>query len=735
MDTLFWRPHLGPVTGGIVLLFLIGWLGLLYKRYRRRYSRTRAISLLVPRTLILSLLFLAMFDPVWGLVEQQTEKVRVLVVSDRSTSMMVDDGLGETRAQRTGELRDALDDELGGGMEFQHLVFDTDLVDPALEDTEPAPEATRGTDLGRTLVALAERPDLSTYFAIVALTDGGDEQLIPHRFPRLPMHIVGVGGDPENWNDLIVSNVEAPPEVEKRVDFDITGEVLAYARPDFEGQIRSIPVRLEEWDGEDWLSLERVDIDLLARRERVRFTVPGRDVVEDRRFRFSCDVAEGEQTDLNNLREITIPVRDKKVHVLLFTRHVGWDVNAIRKSLDRDLGVSLTSITRVTGERYFVQGDRQKDDDDIESGFPSSAAVLDLYKVVILGSFPASDLSREQQNALRDYVERGGSVIVLGGEDSFGRGGFADSALSPLFPWVLNPSEREMERGTFPVSMPGTVAEQDLIRGFAGAIADAGQMSLQGVNFPGNLKTAAFSLLDASVAGETVAVIALHPYGEGQVMGIATNTMWKWGRGGENRRAVYSTFWKHGIRYLAGLGDGGRYLRVRWDRKHYRPSEQADITVHVAGRYREGELRIAASRTFEDHSEAISVEAYGAREGAFRCQTLFERRGSYRFELHAFVGDRLLETYERTIEVGPKANEGAELEVNHAFLESLAARTTGSYVTENEVDKLVESLRSQIKRESVMHDIVLVEYKYLFIIAFMLALMGEWVWRRRLNLF
>jgi hypothetical protein len=735
LDTLFWRPHLGPLAGGIVLLALIAWLGLLYHRYRRRYRRVRAIGLLLPRAIILALLLLAMFDPVWGLVEQQTEKVRVLTVSDHSTSMMVDDGIGETRGQRARALRDTLADELGDAMEFQTLAFDTDLVDPDLDERSLEPGEIRGTDLGRTLVALAERPDLSTYFAIVAITDGGDEQLIPHRFPRLPMHIVGVGGDPENWNDLIVSTLEAPPEVEKRVDFDLSAEIIAYARPDFEGQIRSVPVRLEEWDGEDWNHLERRDIDLLARRERVSFTVPGRDRVEDRRFRISCDVAEGEQTDLNNLREASIPVRDKKVHVLLFSRHVGWDVNAIRKTLDRDPGVSLTSITRVTGERYFVQGDRQRDDDAIESGFPKAAAVLDLYKVVILGSFPASDLSRDQQDALRDYIERGGSVIILGGEESFGRGGFADSALAPLFPWVLSPTEPEMERGTFPVSMPGTVAEQDLIRGFAGAIADAGQMSLQGVNFPGNLKTAAFSLLDASVAGKTIGVIALHPYGEGQVMGIATNTMWKWSRGGQQRRAVYETFWKHGIRYLAGLGDGGRHLRVRWDRKHYRPSEQADITIHVAGRYRAGELRIAAARSFDGHSEALGVEAFGTREGAFRCQTLFERRGSYRFELHAFVGDRLLETYEKTIEVGPKANEGAQLEVNHAFLESLAAKTTGSYITENQVADLVENLRSQIKRESVMHDVVLVQYKYLFLSAFILALVGEWIWRRRQNLF
>ncbi|MFT5127928.1 MAG: hypothetical protein ACI8W8_001536 [Rhodothermales bacterium] len=734
MDTLFWRPHLGPLTGGIVLLCLLGWLLLLYRRYRRRYPRLRAISLLVPRSLILALLLLAMFDPVWGLVEQQTEKVRVLVASDRSASMMVDDGLDDTRDQRARGVRDQLESELGGAMDFQQLVFDTDISDPD-EQSAPASDTARGTDLGRTLVGLAERPDLSTYFAIVMITDGGDEQIIAHRIPRLPMHIVGVGGDPDNWNDLIVGTVEAPPEVEKRVDFDINAEILAYARPNFEGQIRSVPVRIEELDGSEWNQIERRDIDLLARRERLTFTVPGRDVVEDRRFRISVDVAEGEQTDLNNLREVSVPVRDKKAHVLLFTRSVGWDVNAIRQTLDRDPGVSLTSITRVTGERYFVQGDRQKNDETIESGFPKASAVLDLYKVVILGSFPAGDLSREQQAALREYVERGGSLIALGGEESFGRGGFADSVLSPLFPWVLSGAEREMERGTFPVSMPGAVAEQDLIRGFSSAMADAGQMSLVGVNFPGNLKTAAFSLLDASVAGETVGVIALHPYGEGQVLGIATNTLWKWSRGGERRRAVYNTFWKHGIRYMAGLGDGGRYLRVKWDRKHYRPSEQADITVNVAGSYRAGELRISAARTFEDHSEPISVEAFGARAGAFRCQTLFERRGSFRFEIHAFVGDRLLETYEKIIEVGPKANEGAQLEVNHAFLESLAAKTTGSYVTENQVETLVESLRSQIKRESVMHDIVLVQHKYLYLIAFMLALIGEWIWRRRLNLF
>jgi hypothetical protein len=114
---------------------------------------------------------------------------------------------------------------------------------------------------------------------------------------------------------------------------------------------------------------------------------------------------------------------------------------------------------------------------------------------------------------------------------------------------------------------------------------------------------------------------------------------------------------------------------------------------------------------------------------------VFSKRAEYLFEVHAHVGEKLLESYEKTLLVGPSVNEGANLEVDHAFLDNLAMRSGGSYFRENEQDDLVEALRSKIIDYAVSVEIPLVQDKYIYILIFLIILMLEWTMRRRMNLF
>jgi hypothetical protein len=114
---------------------------------------------------------------------------------------------------------------------------------------------------------------------------------------------------------------------------------------------------------------------------------------------------------------------------------------------------------------------------------------------------------------------------------------------------------------------------------------------------------------------------------------------------------------------------------------------------------------------------------------------VFSKRAEYLFEINAHVGEKLLESYEKTLVVGPSVNEGANLEVDHAFLDNLAMRSGGSYFRENELDDLVESLRSRIIDYAVSVEIPLVQDKYIYILIFLVILMLEWTMRRKMNLF
>ncbi|MHC4508730.1 MAG: hypothetical protein ACYTAO_07195, partial [Planctomycetota bacterium] len=106
----------------------------------------------------------------------------------------------------------------------------------------------------------------------------------------------------------------------------------------------------------------------------------------------------------------------------------------------------------------------------------------------------------------------------------------------------------------------------------------------------------------------------------------------------------------------------------------------------------------------------------------------------YVFELEALLGEQLLESYQKTIVVGTRLNEGANLEVDHAFLSSLAVQAGGRYFRENEFENLIGMLRSQILSRVVSTEIPLIEDNCIYVFIFVGILVLEWIIRRRMNL-
>jgi Ca-activated chloride channel family protein len=65
------------------------------------------------------------------------------------------------------------------------------------------------------------------------------------------------------------------------------------------------------------------------------------------------------------------------------------------------------------------------------------------YDAVFLNNIPRDRLSPGGQNALVSYVDRGGSVAMVGGDESFGLGGWQSSPLAKAMPVVMKPPEHK----------------------------------------------------------------------------------------------------------------------------------------------------------------------------------------------------------------------------------------------------------------------------------------------------
>ena len=78
--------------------------------------------------------------------------------------------------------------------------------------------------------------------------------------------------------------------------------------------------------------------------------------------------------------------------------------------------------------------------------FPTSLDALDMYEVVLVHNLLAQDLTLEQMQALNIHIlEKGKSLVFLGGLNTYTLGGYSGTIIEPMLPVVLTPPDR-MER-------------------------------------------------------------------------------------------------------------------------------------------------------------------------------------------------------------------------------------------------------------------------------------------------
>jgi uncharacterized membrane protein len=698
-----WHPRLAPFWCAGLLLAVAAWGWLLWRRLRRRMPlAARWIAL--PKWLALLLLLLALFDPVSRLQKSEPAKGRLLALVDSSSSMDVADDYRQPRAARAGAIVEQWKKTLPAGVTLDELAFDTTIHQPG----EAAAATVRGTDLGGCLLALSERGDLASYLGVVLLTDGGDEAIEEPALPKIPLFIVGIGTDPATWDDLAITDAQAPATAEKDTGFEISAEVRARAghAAGFRQAVARSRVLLEHAVGGGWEKVSETNVDLSDLSARARLSA--RSSQEGaQRYRVTVQPAAGELSTLNNSRTVTVNVEKKALHLLYFTRELGQEFKVLRNELGRDPGLSFSALYRSAGERFTLQGDRAPGDEALAAGFPATLDGLKPYDVIVIGSFPAEDCAPQQMQALIHYVEEGGTLIFLGGDKSFGRGGYAGSALEVLFPWRLSAQEPAPAQGAFPVRVPPMASGHPMLATVEDTVARA-QARLDSLNPVGELKPNATALLTAQMGERAVAVVAMQPFGKGKVMAIATDTLWKWALQPEPLRSAYGLFWRQAVRNLTGKTEGGRNLAVRWDKDFYRPGDEASGEIQALGAGA-GVLRFTASLSRNGQSAALEVAPVAGRPQTFQVKPRFRERGDYDFRLAAYEGDRVLEAYEKTFAIAPLVEEGSRLELDEVFLKRLAGLGGGAYFREDEAGQFPERVAGGHLRKVAVEESSLVE--------------------------
>jgi len=248
------------------------------------------------------------------------------------------------------------------------------------------------------------------------------------------------------------------------------------------------------------------------------------------------------------------------------------------------------------------------------------------------------------------------------------------------------------------------------------------------------LRPGAIGLLDATVGDHTEPVVAWQHYGKGQVLGIATNTLWKWAAAGQETRALYGRFWRQAVRGLTKKLEGGTLLGIRWNREHYRPGEEAVVEAQVRETSDGGNIRLVGALSGPGGDKEIDLTPVTGQADLYSAKIPLPQRGDYTFRLSAYAGTRLAESYERALLVEPLVEEGANPELKEAYLRQIAEKSRGVYTDEKNLEPIKAYLRGQVVAQQTSVAVPLVNFWNIFPILIILVLISEWLLRRRLNL-
>jgi uncharacterized membrane protein len=386
-------------------------------------------------------------------------------------------------------------------------------------------------------------------------------------------------------------------------------------------------------------------------------------------------------------------------------------------------------VYRIGGERYTVQAADGVPAGTLADGLPADAETLRRFDCVIVGSFPFADWRPEEAEALRAYVDQGGGVVWLGGEESFEGGGYAATSLAHLFPWRLAGGASTLLRGSYPVSVPALAAVHPAVAGLREMLA-AAPLSLASLNRVQDLGPAAQTLMEAETPEGRSPVLVEQRAGRGRSLTLASNTSWQWARTPGPPAAFYRRLWRQLVRAAAGQAEGGRLMQVTWDRTDFRPAEEAGVTIRLTD---PAGVRLKATLSGADGQVALPLQPAAAAD-TWRAEILCRRRGLYQFRVEAERGGEKIEAFEKTLEVQPLAEEGASLERRDADLARLAAQCRGIYRPEERAEEAADALRAWISAARREEPVSVVSDGPAFLALFLAVLVAEWTLRRRRNL-
>lgn len=561
-------------------------VALAYPRRVRHLSAGWRRLLLLLRLLAVLLLCLLLLRPVLVYRHHDQSDSVLYVLTDASRSMQTSDTPGGVSRReallQTLQAAEPSLQSLGEKCEIRIRDFSDSL---AAVTAPAAPADGRMTAIGVALQQLSEEAGRSRVAGVLLLSDGrqaatGQLDTDPLQAARLlgrqqrPLYTVAYGSSEstETGQDLALEELDLSRDVFKGNVVPIRVKLKAAGAQGQEVEVRALledrrdklpgqaaEMQLVQPDGQNQPVVRHR---LTAAEEEVTLQlriVP--DMVGDIKLAIEAVPLPGEIRRTNNRVETIIRVRQGGIRVAYF------DILRPEQKWIRRINVSNRVQLDFQPIRSGAFADRNR--------IPDSWFVPGSYDAYIIGNVPASAFQPQQLSALHQCCLQGAGLMMTGGFDNYGAGGYDRTPLAALLPVEMSPADTQL---TDPQQMLPTT---DGLAHYVMQIADQNRARweqlppLSGANLLRRREQSAARVLAASADGTPLLIG--QSIGLSRVLAFAGDTTWQWALRGYAEE--HQRFWRQVIFWLTRKDiDSEQQVWVNVEPRDVTPGQPAQLT-------------------------------------------------------------------------------------------------------------------------------------------------------------
>lgn len=762
MPRIVWQNlNLTWLAAGVVILVL----GLLMVGYWRSPVRGwRRLAALFCKTAALALLALCLLDPLSTRSMPKKGENEVVVLVDASASLDLAESVGaEMRASQVQKALVAGNDDAAWiralGEDFRLRLMTAGAQTVSVPHFRGLKFDGTRSDFARTLMTL--RSGGTNLAAVVVVSDGNatDASAWKAEAKGAPIFTV-LAGQKKPQPDLSIEEATVATSPFEDAPVTITARVAGSGKA-------TLQVLGEDKKA---VATEKVTLNGNAA-QTVRLRVPvAKPGVSFYRLELKGEGGQ-EATLANNTRLLAADRGAGPYRVLYVTGRPNWEYKFLRRAIAGDDDIQMPALVRIAkrepkfewrgkaGEsvnplfRGFGAKDGEeaqrydqpviirlgtKDAKELSDGFPKAAEdFFAEFRAIILDDIEAQFFTQEQMNLIERFVsERGGALMMLGGQESFRNGGYDNTPIGRMLPVYLDQAASGPAIGDARFNLTREGWLESWMRLRADREEDEKRLTtmaaFHSVNPAFSIKPGASILATVSDAQYSYPAVAVQRFGEGRVGGVFIGDFWRWGLHDEESHKDMDRLWRQMMRWLVvDVADAVTFsseidaadrervkLAVRVRDRAFKPNSDAIVKIEV---------------TQPDGTKSQLFAEPSLREpGLFETEFFASKPGNYRASTS--VEDAEKRTPLGMKQVGwtydPLAVEFAKLEPNRDLMKRLAEDTGGKMIALEDIGTLPELLKNIRVPVEVTLATPLWHTPWVFA-AILLLLLGEWALRRK----